>query len=648
MTAIFIGFCFLFLYLPGRILTSIAESKKTISGWIQIGIGLILGLVILTIISLILSIFHINWLFLWFLPLISIIWLYKSKEVHILWKPFQNILKERSEQILGLVLMICVTSQCIGLLKGGLTTDGILAPQLHDTMWNLALMGELLHHSPAQHPGFSGELLKNNHYFYPLFLAAIKHITGMDSLFLYYKAGPLLVSLLYGLGLYGVISILVKSKFIQIVGVFLGFYAGSLSFVLPILLRTNFNWQGNTFLADQPFDQIANPYTILGFALFLWGFYWLVKILNFPHQTRIIVFVALIFGSLYGFKSFGGVIAVGSLMLTALITLRRKNNRLLITAFLTLLVFLPVFFLISDMAKPTLVWQPGWLLRELVVSSDKLQLGKLADMENYYSSIGNSLGLLKIKALELTIYIVGNFGVRLLGILYGFILLWKLRSENNDISLPVFFLLIIFSVSFSLPLLFNLGGNAHNIIQFTPYAFVISAIFLSMFMDRLWTYCVSHNKQLIGLFIIASITSLAIPVNIKQVLEKVTQDIDVIPQEEFQALAFIKNNSTPEDVIAVDYRFYPKSAIYVSALTERRLFLSDTKLPAQTLIDPSIRVKINDQFFTNQSTILLDQPHVAYVYLLKSNLKDIKTDIHGQGLTEVYANSAAIVLKINR
>src|SRR3990167_3923278 len=178
-----------------------------------------------------------------------------------------------------LVLMIGIVAQNLVLFRGGWKVGSLyLFPSLHDTMWNIALAGELFHHFPPQNPAMAGILLKNNHYFYPFFLAVTRYLTGIHIFDLYYRFGPITVSLLFGFGLYAVSSILTKNTFFRALTIFLGYFSGNFAFFLPLFLGRNLDWKGNTFFSDQPFDQLVNPYSVFGFTLMLFGIYSLSKI----------------------------------------------------------------------------------------------------------------------------------------------------------------------------------------------------------------------------------------------------------------------------------------------------------------------------------------------------------------------------------
>ena len=72
-------------------------------------------------------------------------------------------------------------------------------------------------------------------------------------------------------------------------------------------------------------------------------------------------------------------------------------KKILLLWFLSMLILMPVYFLITKPGSVSVIFIPGWLLTEMMVGKDKLNLPVFADKENYYRSLNNYFGLLKIK-----------------------------------------------------------------------------------------------------------------------------------------------------------------------------------------------------------------------------------------------------------
>jgi len=267
-----ISFIAIFIYLPSHCIFKILRIQSFNSKLSEIGLKITFGLVFFTLFSLMIRYLGLNQLIYWILPLMSVAILIYQKDIKI---PKIKFSLSISKIFVAIIIFICVLSQTSLLIKGQYKDiqGNEYFPAGHDVLWNISIVNEIYHHFPPQHPGFSGEPLKNHHFLYHLFLSSASFITGIGSIKLYYFYGPILVSLLFALSIYAVSSLLIQNLIFRGLSVFLGYFSGTFSYLLPIFLGKDFNWKKNIFLADQPGDQIINPYTVLGIALFLFVLY---------------------------------------------------------------------------------------------------------------------------------------------------------------------------------------------------------------------------------------------------------------------------------------------------------------------------------------------------------------------------------------
>lgn len=643
----FIIFLVFFLYFPVKILFNLLRIEIT-DKLTETGLILTSGTVLLTLISLIVRFLGLNFSVLWVLPVISLFYLIRyslkiSSSVNLM-----SVIFKRNAFILS-VILVGVIGQNIVLFRGGWQVPaGFVFPSMHDTMWNIALSAELFAHFPPENPAIAGVMLKNNHYFYPLLLAASRFLTGISVFDLYFRWGPIFVSLLFGLGLYAVSTIFTKKIIFRSFCVFLGYFSGNFAYLLPLFLGSQFDWKGNSFFADQPFDQIINPYSVLGFTLMLFGIYCAAKILQEKKNLSagFGIIGGLLLGSLYGFKSFGGVTVILALIATTFLQFifyRRWN--LLVLSLISLFVFSGIFFFTTDPASAYLIWSPGWLLTQMMTDRDKLYLPRFAETENYYKMIGNRLGFLKIKFTELTIYLLGNLGTRTAGLIYLVYILFiaHVRSPKYIIQ----FIGALGLIAFSIPLLFNLRNSTFNIIQFTPYGLVLLAVLSGAAAEKLYEFCVSRKKKTLAIFLLLGFLLLSVPVNVNNIAEKLAPPKDVISNEEMSALAFLKVTAKPDDIILIDPSQFHQDAIYVPAISEHRVFLASPGYAIQTGLVPQVREsQINDFFKTGDRKFLVKNK-ISYIYLLKSDQDAKKMKLlEDLNIKAVFDNSQVIIWKV--
>lgn len=619
----FFFFLIFFLYIPILAFTRLLNLELPDDICIQLFLSLALGVILFVLSGIFFRLIGLSYSTLWMYVLFSFVWiLFKRKQIIKMLLQLRKNVKRRIYFLsFGLILLTVITQNIVMFRGGWKTNEGMIFPSLDDNMWNISFIVELTKDFPPFHPAMAGEHLKNNHYFYQFFLAEIHEITNIDILDLYFRFGPIMVSFLFGACIYSLASLFTKNKYFHSLIVFLGVFSGNVSYVIPLFLGNGFDWRGNTFLSDQPFDQIINSYSVLGFSFFLLSAYSLYQIFNVKGKKRITwsVIFSIFAGSLYGFKSFGGIIAVMSFSFLTFFYLLQKRFYILVPFLSTSVIFIFVFFLITEPGNVSLNWSPGWLLTEMMVEKDKLNLPQFAQIESFYHLSENTAGLLKIKFIELVIYTLGNFGVRILGVIYLPVLLFLVKKSIPDLSL-VRFLFFSLCIAFGIPLLFNLGGNAHNIVQFTPYALLIAAIFTGVMITDLSEHLIMKKKAMIAFGIVGVVIFLSSIVNVKNILSKLESPKNIISSDEWTSLQYMRNHLNTSETILIDPRQYTINPIYIAAISERRLFIGTAGDAIQTGRNPYPRLTMAYQFFdgTSQSKQeeFLRVNKISYIYLI--------------------------------
>lgn len=639
----FLFFIVIFTIAPAIALFQILKIRLENDIFIKTGTLLFIGLSILTLFSVTARSAGFPPYLILFLPLISVaIFLRKNRGKNYVLKRIISL--DIKNLAVAAVLVIGVFTQSSRMLKVDNYGSQLVVPSMHDTMWNVSIVGELTHHFPPQHPGLSGIQLKNHHYFYHLFLSTYYYFFRLNLIDLYFKLSPIFISMLYGLALYAFSSTLVVRKSFRIIAVILGYFGGTFAYVVGFFIPS-IRWWENIFLANQPYEEITNTYTILGLAIYLFLAYIIFKVI---HSKRIeiswITEAALIIGTLYGFKSFAGILAVASLGLTGFMaTILYKNIRIAFVIVTSLVIFIPVFFLITEVGKAGLNWSPGWILTVMVSDHDRLYLPRIAATESFYSATHNAKGLLKIKGIELLLYLMGNLSTRLFGFLS---LLWLVFSKKitNDKNEKIFYIFLLSSIffSFAIPLCFNLSLAPYDIMQFTPYSFVLLAGLTAYFLERVYVYFTGINAKQIGIITIVSIIAVSVPMSIMDIKKTYNTKGDQIKNDEVQALSFLKRNSGIDDIILINPESF-KDPMYISALSERRLYLGDLDLAKHIGADPNERFMNVKRIFSSDFRVkYLADTHARFLYVHKDELSRQMAE----QIPVIYSNNSVAILRL--
>ncbi|MBI2617607.1 hypothetical protein HYW55_05730 [Candidatus Gottesmanbacteria bacterium] len=654
MIVTFLLFLLLFVILPSIFLFKLVKIQLPEDKLIRTGLLLIIGIVQLTLVTFLIRFFGFEFWILWILPVVSIFFLFF--QVLRKWQ-IPTRVRITNKGIL-LVLLLAVISQTIILFPGGMKgKDRYFFPFMHDTMWGIALSVELSDRFPPQNPAMVGLPLKNNHYFYPLFVATAHRITHINFIDLYFHFMPILVSLLFGLSLYAVSTLFTKSHFFQGLTIFMGFFCGSISYLLVLWYGWNFNWEGNTFLVDQPLSQIVNPYSVLAFSFLLFSTYILSMVIDAQKkiQWRWVLLLVLLTGSSYGFKSFAAVTMVSALTFSILsFGIGMRKWKLLWIIPMIWMLFLPIFFYITEPQKATLNFYPGWVLTEMMTKNDGLHLVKFGEIESYYKSIGNTLGLLKLKGIEFTIYLVGNLGVRITGVAVLALLLVNRKVKTGLSKLTIWYIAWSIFVSFSIPLLFNLNITSYNIVQFTPYALVLLGVLTTFSLEKFYYFPRRINRSILGPAIIFVSILLAIPTNMKYLYEKLVSTVDSVGMNEMEAINFLKENTPKNAVILIDPRQYtdPQRSghdpIYIPALSERHVYIASPGYVRQTGKDPQFQLNTLYRYFDERTGAFEDRRALGdkpLIFLHKPYNHYFLEKAAREGFMTLFENDSVIILQ---
>lgn len=645
----FIFFLIFFVYLPSRLIFRFIKIEKLDNFFIHLCISLVFGLIQLTLIILLLRSVNLPFQILWFLPIISLVYLFFTKNSIIQFLKSVK-LELKGNLLLVFILLMGIFTQNLVMYRGGiLVGNDYLFPSAHDTMWSLAIMQELTFSFPPQNPGFSGIILKNHHFFYPLLLASVQKITGIDSFDIYFRFMPVLISLLFGLSIYCVSTIFIKSNTYRILSVILGYFSGNFAYLVPLFKGPSFDWRGNTFFADQPFDQIINPYSVLGFIIFLGIIFMLFKSIKHEKQVALNWFLlsSVSAGSLYGFKSFGGIVSIISFIVISLVLfIKLKKLQVLLISLIGLSIFFYTFFLITDINTASLRFAPGWILTE-ILATDKLDVPYWVSVESYYQAVGNTLGLLKIKLMTFIIYLAGNLGVRLLGLWFIIRYAFDYFKLKSGLKYAFLFSFVGSTLSFMIPVLFNLGSNAYNVIQFTPYSLIIFAIFSAAFCEKISVKYTLFKNKVAATLLILLVTLLAVPVNIKNILGKIPLSGDLISEDEVESLHFLTKNSSSKDLVLINPDQFKLDPIYVPAISSRRIYLASPGYARQTGINPQKRQNEIKLFFGNPEVEMLRRNNIKFIYLRKTDTSmDMVNKFGNLGFKIIFENDKAVILAV--
>lgn len=575
----------------------------------------------------------------WLIPVISLIILVRSRHL-------PGLRFKVSKQLVSLAALIVVGSTfwLMTVIRSGLSYDyglGFWGPNGHDAIWHLSLISQLKNSVPPQNPVFAGTMLTNYHYFFDLLLAKSSFLLNIDQLDLLFRFFPLLISILTGVLVYKTVQVISRDYTSSILAVFFVYFGGSFGWILSFIKDGSLGGE-SLFWAQQSISTLLNPPFAISLVFLFSGLYLFQQFYQNQSKPTLtaLISLALLWGGLIEFKAYAGILILISLGLLGLEQLFRKREKhmlvlIIVCGIISLLVFLP-----NNLSSGSLlIFYPLWFVQTMILFQDRLnwiRLGMIIESENTLKIIlGYGLGLM--------IFILGNFGTRVV----GFLTLKVLIKYRILLYISLFGLLI--------PLLFIQKGTNWNSLQFFYYTLVIFDLFTALTISTLVKRLPKHLSA-IFVFIIVFLTIPTAIGTFEQYLP--LRPPAKLSTQELEALNFLKQQPSGEVLtLAFDQSFTNKyvepvplfayaSTAYVSAFSEHPTFVDDTINLDILGVDYKGRINERNDFLKipDRQRDILAKNKIRFLY--------VPEDLHMQfdngkvGIEEIYKNSQVTIYQV--
>ncbi len=519
--------------------------------------------------------------------------------------------------VLGFVLVVASVTQSWHFFTAWkMKAETIEFSQFHDALWHIALIKELSRSFPPQHPGLAGEILSNYHYLTDLLLAIVHKFTTIPVETLYIHVAPPLVSAFFAFAAFKLAQLLSRSNETAIIATIFTVFTGSAAYFIPVFLGKGVAWTANSFMLDQPFDQLTNVHTVLGFAMFLTGTFFLVRFNKFSKLSDGIL-AGMIIGLATGIKAYAGAVGVAALMITLGLELTiLKKRKMILPSAIAASIFLLLTVFTSSSNQSPLQFAPGWILTKMVEDSNRFYYEKWSQLEAHYREAGNIIRVAQIKTQELVLYIIGNLGVRLI----GFIWIIKKLKKLKHIKAHEIFLIVTIIISLTIPLIFVQPVSVYNTIQFSPYALMILSIVVVL-------ETVTWRKNILMLTLLFL---LSLPTTLQTFLIRLKPEY-IMSKNEYTALKAIEN--TPEDAVFLtpptgEHFVFMK----VPGIGGRRTYFSGETFAILTDTDYQLRKSINEEFFREltddqRRNQILEDAKITHIYTDESTYTEFLEEL---------------------
>ncbi len=629
---LFILAIFLSFYIPGRVV--LGEQKKLSSLGIA-ATSIILGFVLWGWQGFIFGYLHLRFLSYVYL-IIFVLFFFKRGYFK---KPSFNY--KKIDWIAVLIVIIGIIAQMIPYVRMGQLTSSGLFVSLHnpgDHIWHATLIQEIVTRFPPNEPAMYGVLLKNYHFWFNLVGAELIRIFNLPLFQTQFIGLYGLGSILLGAIAYSFAKGLYDSKLFIRLFLFFLYFSGDAAGWFTLVLTHKFNMNVSS-LFDDATKFMDNPGRGYATLIALAGLYLLFRNRQNLIRKNIII-LAILFGSLIGFKVYVGIPFLGGLFCLAFFdAFKNKFSSLwifVISLILSLGQFLPI-----NASSGGLFFLPVDVPRDFITQR-ALGLDYIAQRWSIYFEHNNYPRLIEYAVIMISVYLVVQLGLKL----FGF---FPLKKTREILGRELVLLYSTAISSFIVGFFFYQKVGGANIWEFFPTGTFILTIILSL---NLALYLPKKNKILTVVLVTVAIV-IVIPrwfytVNLDYRMDYLA-GFHGISNEELESYSFLRDK-TPKDslVFIVNQSRYVDFSSIVSALSKRNLFLSGSGV-SQTYnpVQQQRKQDLKDLMVSTDSAKIIDilkKNDINYVYFYGEPHWLVSAE--KLPIEKVFSNRSSVIFKV--
>ena len=524
----------------------------------------------------------------------------------------------------------------------------------HDAIWHLAVIERLIK-GGFSNPVFAGESLRNYHFGFDILVAFLNKISLIKTSVLYFQILPIIFSILIGYFFYKFILDWKKSKLYAFFSLFFIYFSGSFGWIVEFLREKKFDGE-SMFWSQQSISTLINPPYALSLIFILVGIINLKKYIE-EEKLKNLLLSILSFGLLIQIKSYAGVLVLLSLFTVGLFNFLKSRDLKILKVFtfslgISLIVFLPF----NRETESFFVFKPFWFLETMVSFSDRFNWQRLYLALEQVKYTGFTLKALFSYLLAFVIFIVGNFGTRII----AFFQVKEIFKKGKDKYIDIFLLTIAF-FGVVIPTFFIQEGTPWNSIQFFYYSLFVFSMYAGFQLAKIFEKKKIANMVSVGIIVIFTIPTSLSTLYFHYLPKRAPAKLSL---GEFEALDFL---SKQEDGIVLTYPYDQEKAksaevdpprplylyestAYVSAFSKKQVFLEDEVNLEITGYDWKQRKEEVLNFYQTldreEAKEFMKGNNISYVYLVKP-----QRALLGESqlnLEKIFENSEVNIYKIIR
>lgn len=601
--AIFVSF-----YIPGLFFVK----KLNLSAFQSITISLIVGMVMWAFQGFILGYLNLRILTYFYLGIFLFLEFNDSNKKHVF--KFINSLKNiKIDKTILLIIILGVVIQLSTIWFFGLKNNNgliLCCGDASDNLYHIALTNQLIQRIPPFEPGMFGTTVHNYHYLSNLVTAELSRVFNLPLLYTQFQYSTLFISLMLGLSALVFGQILGIGKIYSRWLLFFLYFGGDLVFLILSILTKNLNFSMSSLEDGAKF--LANPPRAFSIVVFFTGLS-LLSIYIKNKNIRAGLLLALVFGSLIGFKIYTGIFALCGLGALAAYYILVKRKYLLVLPFILCLFLSLIIYLPVNSSAGGLYFTGLWRFENLA-AQHAFGLDYINNAFQIYVTHKNWPRILQYELIFISLYFFAIFGTKLIGFIQTKKSLSLIPREIN------IFLISGILTSLIAGLFFEQKTGGSNTFNFVVSAFIIGSIYTAL---TCFYFLQKFNKKT-KYFLIIIIVLLTIPragyqlmTNMRVVFENKL----ILENSKIEAFSFINKNTNKDSLVLVDGNYFGLGAStpYISFFTNRPMYLTGEGILRSHRINITDRENISRIILTSSDSAKIEQS------ITKSGIKYIIT-----------------------
>lgn len=601
----FIFWAFLAFFIPGHL--ALYPLRRPFFEIVVI--GPIIGIVLWAIQGYVFGLMGLRWMTYPYLAVLFITWVLVNRKVKIT----LGGLAFSKVDFLGLSIIITGTILHLSAVwfMGVFRDDGLYfcCRGVTDAIYHLSLTGEIIKNTPPFEPGMAGVMVKNYHYLSNLVAAEISRVSGLGFIKVQFQFLNLILALILGSCAFILGNLLGLGRaFSRWLAVF--FYgSGDVLYLLLFIRGRGLNF--DVTVLDDATKLLVGPPRAFSIVILL-GALCLFLIWIKRKDLYSGFLVALLLGSLIGFKVYTGIFALSGLAAIGAYYLFKKDYKMILPPLFSAAMSGTYFFQVNKDAgglHANGFWRFENFMQHKDLAISKLDYLRLAQLQE-----GRIFEVVMLEILFIAIYFFFLFGTVNIAFLQNRKSLKLFPKELHLFLIPALVVSLVVGSFF-----YQETGGA-NTVQFLITAFIMSSIYVALSLY----FWLKNSPRILGQALIILILLLTLPRGLYEVFNNFSylakNQGQKIESRELAALSYLRAETDDNAVFLVEpWMTEDQPFMYVTFLANRPSYLVGAGVLRDHGQDTRRREDVVKRIFTqNDPKIvkeLLRENQIEYIYL---------------------------------